>query len=301
MPSRSRSLSGGVVVWKPLGITSRRALEVAERRLGTRPLGHSGTLDPMASGILILLGGEARKFQDLLMREPKEYHARFLLGMGSDSDDAEGPIWCRTPRPALPGRERIEEALEGFRGGYRQAPPRLSAVRIGGVRAHLLARQGRPSSPSPRAVQIHCIEILRWEPPLLELRVSCGAGTYLRALARDLGEVLSTDGYLAGLRRTAAGLRREDDAVPLGDLSRDHWLSPEELLSRAQRLELDRRSEWRLSRGQRVPFSSEPLAPRPSTPKGRLVAWCEGRVVGLVEVRGDLLYPCRWLSPSTVR
>ncbi len=124
------------------------------------------------------------------------------------------------------------------------------------------------------------------------------SGTYLRALARDLGKVLGSGGYLAGLRRTATGSFREDHAVPLASLCRDCWRSPEELLAGAERLEIDVDSEWRLSRGQRVAISGDPLESGEPLPEGRKVAWCGGRVVGLVEVRGELLYPRRWLARS---
>ncbi|MFQ5655165.1 MAG: tRNA pseudouridine(55) synthase TruB [Planctomycetota bacterium] len=292
---RSRSRSGGIAIWKPVGITSRAALEEAERALGVRPLGHTGTLDPLACGILVLLGGEGRKFQELLVEGEKEYRARLILGMGSGSDDAEGPLWSTVPRPALPALSQIDEALDAFRGGYRQAPPRLSAVRVDGRRAYDRARRGEEVDPPPRPVRIDAIEVEGWEPPLLELMVRCGPGAYLRSLARDLGERLACGGFLAGLRRTALGSFREADAVPLFAVAEERWLPLEEILTAAPRVEVSAGEGRRLSHGQEVR-----LAPgRAAAPQGRVVTWSEGRVRGLAEVRGSHLYPRRWLAAES--
>lgn len=265
-------------------------MEQAERLLGERPLGHTGTLDPLASGILVLLAGEARKFQSLVTDHDKSYEARVVLGVESGSEDAEGPLWCRTPRGDLPDRTAVDAALAEFLGGYEQTPPRLSAVRIDGERSHTRARRGEDVTPTSRTVRIDAIEVLAWEAPLLTLRVACGPGTYIRSLARDLGERLGTGAFLAGLRRTSVGSFGEGDATPLASLSIDAWRSAEEVVGDVPRVDVSAAVAGRLALGQRVPPEDGKL------PDGQAAAWCEGRAVGIVEPRGDVLQPRRWLK-----
>lgn len=304
-----RERTGGVVIWKPTGMTTRAALEEAERRLGIRSLGHTGTLDPLASGIVLLVGGQTRKFQDLLTRHDKEYEARIVLGVCSDSEDAEGPLWCPAPRSALPDPSCLEAILAGFVGTHPQVPPRLSALRIDGARAHERTRRGEVVTMAPRWVKIERVTLLAYEPPRVELSVVCGAGTYLRALARDLGERLGTGAFLAGLRRVRLGAFSEAEAVPLASLGEPAWRASEALLGGLARVDVDSRTAERLAHGQRVTVQSRsdslpPHAtesePQGSDPPERLesslaVVWHEERVRGIVEVRGGTLHPRRWL------
>lgn len=290
MRAARRSPSGGAVIWKPSGLTSRQALERVERRLGFRPLGHTGTLDPLASGVLVLLGGEARKFQDLITNLSKEYAARIALGINSASEDGEGPLWCVVPRRPYPSRDELEEALREFSGTVQQVPPRLSAVRIAGERSHVRTRRGERVRPPARRVVIESIEITAYEPPILRVIVRCGSGTYLRSLARDLGERLGTGAFLCGLRRTAVGPFGEHDATPLAVLDEAAWRAPEALFGELPRVEVDPPGARLLSNGQRVGMDDT------ANVEGRAVAWCEGQVLGLVEARGRQLYPRRWLA-----
>ncbi|MEM7166109.1 MAG: tRNA pseudouridine(55) synthase TruB [Planctomycetota bacterium] len=285
--------SGGAVFWKPAGITSRRAVEEAERRLGVRPLGHTGTLDPLAAGILVVLGGEARKFQHLITDHDKCYEARVVLGIESGSEDAEGPLWCRTPRLSLHEPAAVEAAVAGFEGSYEQTPPQLSAVRVAGERAHKRARRGEDVAVPARSVRIDRIEIVDCAPPLLQLRVACGPGTYIRSLARDLGERLGTGAFLAGLRRTAVGTFQEADAKPLTALTSGDWLPLEEIVRDAPRVDVPRATAERLALGQRVPHAV--------LPDDLAVVWCDGAVVGIAEPRGEVLQPRRWVQPDDSR
>ena len=285
---RDRSISGGLVLWKPAGVTSRHALNLVERRLKFRSLGHTGTLDPLASGILVLLGGETRKFQEFLMRRRKVYVARVVLGMGSGSDDSEGPLWCSVPQATMPTREEIEDVLPEFEGEVLQCPPQLSAVRTGGERAYRKVRRGESVEVEPRRVVSHSIRVLEWQAPVLTLEVECGAGYYVRSLARDLGERLGTDGFLAGLRRTQVGSFSEAQAVPLATVERESWLTVEELLASSPRVEVDPVVRDRLSHGQRVPAGA--------VGAGRRVVWCDHQVLGLAEVKSGVMYPRRWLA-----
>lgn len=294
------SRTGGVVVWKPVGLTSRRALEWAQTRLRVGDLGHTGTLDPLASGILVLIGGEARKFQDLLSRRDKIYQARVRLGLVSGSEDSEGPLWSTWPRPSLPSREDVDRAIESFGSGYDQIPPRFSAVRHQGKRLHELARRGEVvPEPRARSVTLHSVRVLSDEGPEWRIEVHCSSGTYIRSLARDLGERLNTGGYLSGLRRTQVGGIEESSARPLQSLRPGDWLSLEQILEPLPRVELSPEDAGRLAHGQ---FAQAPVEGRaqpedgaqPSGPER--VAWCEGRVVGLAKLEGDQVRPKRWLS-----
>ncbi len=293
MEPRHAHLHGGLVLWKPAGIGSRHALDRLEERLGVRALGHAGTLDPLASGILLVLAGEARKFQRHLMHGAKLYRARVAFGIESESGDGEGPLRCRVPRAAQPERAAIERALDGFRGEVLQVPPRLSALRTGGERAHRRARRGEEFSLAPRRVRVDSIDIVSWEPPIATLEVRCGAGFYVRALARDLGEAVGCGAFLCGLRREALAGFAECDAVALDAVRVDSWLALERLLVPLPRVEVDRETGTRLARGQHVRVAA-PCA-------GSVVVWCEGRVAGAAEARGGVLQPERWCVDATTR
>jgi len=282
-----------VLIWKPVGPTSRRALEEAERLLGTGPLGHTGTLDPLAEGLLLLLGGEARKFQAQLADHRKRYVAEAVLGVVSESLDSEGPLSCPLPRPSFPEREEIERALDRFRGGYEQTPPRHSAVHVDGERAWRRARRGEEPVIASRPVRIDRIKLLGVEPPRIRLDIECGPGTYIRSLVRDLGDALGTGAYLSALARTGLGEFTTEDATALADLAPSSWRSLEEILVPLPRLEVPAEIRDRLALGQRVPIPG-PRDERPAA--GERVIWCEGVVVGLGEVKGGIIQPRRWRS-----
>ena len=208
---------GVVNLDKPVGPTSHDMVGLLRRLTGTRRIGHAGTLDPLASGVLPILVGGATRFSEELTGGRKRYEAVIRLGQRSATDDAEGPI---EPGPGpVPGREAIEEALAAFVGTFQQLPPSFSARKSGGQTAHRAARAGSPLDVPPRTVTVDVIEVLGfadgegWVDVRTDLR--CGAGTYVRSIARDLGERLGCGGHLAALRRTeAAGLRLEDAHPP---------------------------------------------------------------------------------------
>lgn len=286
---RRPSKTGGIVVWKPIGLSSRRALEWAQSRLGVGDLGHSGTLDPRAAGLLVLIGGEARKFQDLLSRRDKVYRARIWLGVVSGSEDSEGPLWSSWPRPGMPSSTVVTDAIDSFGSGYDQIPPKFSAVRQQGKRLHVLARRGEPMpEPKPRTVHFHSLRLVRYEPPILDLEVHCSSGTYIRSLARDLGERLGTGAYLAGLRRTAIGGVVESESRPLQSVGPDDWCSLEDILRTLPAIQISADEEGSLSHGQAVSRSIEEV--------GERVAWVGDRVAGLVNVGGGQIRSKRWLS-----
>jgi tRNA pseudouridine55 synthase len=196
---------GFLVIDKPAGITSRAAVDRARRWLprGTR-VGHAGTLDPLATGVLVLCVGNASRLTEYVQRLAKTYRGGIILGARSDTDDADGTVTL-SPDVVPPTLAQIAGTLPMFLGAIEQVPPAFSAARLSGRRAYDLARAGKEVNLAPRVVRIDAIDILRYEYPLLELQVRCGKGTYIRSLARDLGQQLGTGGYVASLRRTRIG------------------------------------------------------------------------------------------------
>ena len=209
------SVNGILVVDKPVGMTSMRAVERVRRSLGGAKAGHAGTLDPLASGVLLVAVGRATKDIPRLMGMEKRYETRVDLSATTATLDAEGE---RVPGPQPdppPTRETIESALAGFRGTFDQAPPAFSAVKIAGRRAYDLARSGQEVAPQPRPVTVHEIDIVAWAWPVLTLRIRCAKGFYVRSLARDLATSLGLAGHCLSIRRTAVGPYTVEAAMPL--------------------------------------------------------------------------------------
>ena len=206
-------MDGIINLDKPPGVSSARAVAAVKRLLprGTK-IGHAGTLDPFATGVLLLLVGRATKACERLMDEPKQYEATVKLGATTETDDPESPEIV-TPGASSPAPARVHAAINGFVGDILQRPPAYSAMKVGGQRSYDLARQGNLVRHEARPVRVYGIELLQYEWPTLSLRVDCGRGTYVRSIARDLGEALGVGGYLTQLRRTRVGPFHEKDAV----------------------------------------------------------------------------------------
>lgn len=208
-------MNGIIVLDKPLRITSAAAVNRVKRLLGGGiKVGHAGALDPLATGILLLLIGNATKSCEAMMNQPKRYEATIKLGAFTATDDADAPETA-VPGACRPSREEIETASQKFVGTISQRPPAFSAIKIGGRAAYKSARSGRPIDLTPRDVRVDAIAILSWSWPELKVRIDCGRGTYIRAIARDLGEALKTGGYLTELRRTRIGPFDISQAVSL--------------------------------------------------------------------------------------
>jgi tRNA pseudouridine55 synthase len=209
----SAALQGLLVVDKPGGITSRAALDQCKRWFPRNTaLGHTGTLDPLATGVLVLCVGPATRLAEYVQRMAKTYQAALRLGARSDTDDADGTI---TPAAVVepPGREAVAEALRAFVGEIEQVPPAYSAAKVTGRRAYQLARRGRTPALAARRVRIDSVQLLEYAYPRLGLEVHCGRGTYIRSLARDLGERLGCGAYITSLRRTRVGPFGVVDAI----------------------------------------------------------------------------------------
>ncbi|MFN9619104.1 MAG: tRNA pseudouridine(55) synthase TruB [Synechococcaceae cyanobacterium] len=218
-PAGVPSSCGFLVIDKPAGLTSHACVARVRRAYGLRRVGHGGTLDPAVTGVLPIAVGPATRLLPYL-GGTKAYHGVVQLGLRTDSDDLEGAVLERRPLPAL-DRAALEEALSTFRGPIQQVPPQVSAVHVNGERAYARARRGEASALPPRPVTIETLQLLRWDPLAgqLELAVRCSAGTYIRALARDLGERLGCGGALATLQRTEALGFVLAQAVPLEHLA----------------------------------------------------------------------------------
>ena len=214
-------MDGVLVVAKPIGPTSHDVVGLVRRLSQTKRVGHGGTLDPFASGVLPVFLGKATRLVEYHLGDRKRYRATVCFGAASTTDDLEGAL---TPAPgAAPSRIAVEAAFDRFRGEIEQRPPAFSAVKVAGRRAYAMARAGQEVELAPRAVRIDEITLIDWDEgragePVAVVDVACSAGTYIRSLARDLGEAVGSAAYLGALTRTASGAFVLDDAVPLDDV-----------------------------------------------------------------------------------
>jgi tRNA pseudouridine55 synthase len=228
-------ISGVLVVDKPKGVTSFDVVAEVRRAFGERRVGHAGTLDPMATGVLPVCLGEATKLVPFLQDGEKVYEAELLLGVTTETQDAEGSVVSR--REVNVGRAQLEAAIPPFVGRILQKPPMHSALRVGGKRLYEFARQGVEVEREARPVEVHALDVLEFAPPRVRLRVRCGKGTYIRALAADLGEALGCGAHLTALRRTRVG--RFEVMVPLEKLAGASPLGMAEALADLPTLALD--------------------------------------------------------------
>ena len=215
------SAAGILNVDKPAGVSSARLVGQVKYLLprGTK-IGHAGTLDPFATGVLLLLVGKATKLCERLMDEPKQYHGTIKFGATTPTDDPESEATV-TPGVQPVSEDLVREKLATFVGDIEQRPPAFSALKVGGRRAYKLAREGETVVLQPRIVHVYGIELLNYEWPLAQFRVDCGRGTYVRAIARDLGAMLGVGGHLVQLRRTRVGPFYVNDAVSVDQLRAD--------------------------------------------------------------------------------
>ncbi|MCA9919619.1 MAG: tRNA pseudouridine(55) synthase TruB [Anaerolineales bacterium] len=259
-----RDLSGILCVDKPLGITSHDVVGRVRRVAGLRRVGHAGTLDPLATGVLLLALGRATRLIEYLVGHDKVYQTTVRLGQMTATYDAEGDVLEERPfhHLTLP---QIENALTQFRGDILQQPPIYSAIKQGGQPLYKLARQGKTEVERPyRPVTIHELTLLNWEPPHLSLRIHCSSGTYIRSLGHDLGEALGCGGHLSGLRRLAVGDFGLETAVPLNDLTpeniTDYLLAPDTAVRHLPRVDLPETAAADLLQGKPIPQDDEPSA-----------------------------------------
>ncbi len=212
-------MDGILVVDKPQGLTSHDVVDFMRRRFKLKKAGHAGTLDPMATGVLVMLVGSLTKSSDSLMSDDKEYEATLVLGATSDTGDAWGKI-TSSPETINLTREKIEEAFKKFIGDIEQLPPMHSAVKFKGRKLYQFARKGIDVPRHPRKVSIKRLEILDIKFPSVSFKVVCSKGTYIRQLSADIGEALSCGAYLTSLRRTRSGRFSIDGALAMDELEK---------------------------------------------------------------------------------
>ncbi len=284
-------VNGWVVLDKPIGITSTHAVSRLKRIFNGKKAGHAGTLDPLASGILPIAFGEATKTVPFVQDGEKGYRFTVAWGAETDTDDSDGTIVARSE--LRPSRAAIEALLPNFIGDISQRPPAYSAIKIAGQRAYDLAREGEVVDLAPRTVSIHELVVVAMEEDATIFETRCGKGTYVRAIARDLGRALGCHGHVTALRRTRVGPFSEADAVPLASLE-----EPEAAVAALRRVEaglgeltrilVDRSDAARLRRGQ-----SMLLRGADAPCGGQAYAACSGVVVAIGAIEDGALVPAR--------
>jgi len=273
---------GLLVVNKPAGPTSHDVVAGARRRLGRGvKVGHAGTLDPFAEGVLVLCVGPATRLADHVQARPKRYRAIVALGATSTTDDPEGEIAPASDSPAPPAKT-VREVVGRFVGAIEQVPPAHSAVHVAGRRAYKLARAGQAPELAPRTVTVHSLDVLRYEYPHLELDVRCGTGTYVRALARDLGAALGVGGYCQALTRTAVGDFDIDSAVRPDDLD-----PARDLLPALRAVEHLPRIAATDEQAESIRHGKTVVLPEPLPAGATAIVDARGRLLALGEVRAE--------------
>ncbi|MEX0939610.1 MAG: tRNA pseudouridine(55) synthase TruB [Pirellulales bacterium] len=253
------SALGLLSIHKPPGISSRRVVDHVQRLVRPAKAGHAGTLDPLAEGVLVVCVGSATRLIEYVQRMPKRYRGTFLLGRTSASDDIETEVELLDD-PPQPTREEIAAAAGNFVGDIQQRPPAFSAVKVRGHRAYALARAGKPVEPAPRTVTVYSLDPLRYDYPELELDIRCGQGTYVRALGRDMAELLGTGAVMSALVRTAVGAFTLDNAVTMESVHAETL--PELLLPARRAVEelpaftMDEMQLERIARGQSIEYDA---------------------------------------------
>jgi tRNA pseudouridine55 synthase len=276
---------------KPAGLSSHDAVQRVRRALRTKQAGHTGTLDPFATGLLVVLVGRATRLARFVEPQPKTYLATARLGLRTDTDDLPGAVVEEREVGSL-SRAAVLEALAGFAGEQRQRPPAYSAKHVGGERSYRLACRGAAVEPPETTITVHRIEPIAWEPPLLTFRATVSAGTYLRAIARDLGARLGVGAHLTALRREAIGALRVEDAVPLDGVTPDALLPPVRVVGHLPAVELDEGARAAVVHGRAVADAGPAGSAGPGTGPVALLAGTELVAVARPEEG--------WLRPTVV-
>lgn len=277
------AISGVLVVDKPVGLTSHDVVQVIRKGTNIRRAGHTGTLDPRASGVLVILVGPAVRLSEYVSASDKRYQAVVQLGTSTDTYDADGQVLSTSPVNI--SETQFDTALKSFIGEIEQVPPPYSAVKVKGRKAYEMARDGEDVDLAPRKINVYNLELLEWAPPEAVIDVYCSSGTYVRSLAHDLGEMLGCGAHLVGLRRTKSGRFTLRDAVPLRKLREafeagtwaQYLIPAAEALSDWAALELTHTQVEEVRHGHRVPAPDPSIGPmvRGVSEAGELIALLE--------------------------
>ncbi len=278
---------------KPAGLTSRDVVNRVQRLVRPVKVGHAGTLDPLATGVLIVCLGPATRLASYLHRYPKTYEAEFLLGWRSETDDVEGNLTAVEPAQTVTP-DRIREVLGRFTGKIEQVPPTFSAVKVDGRRAYALARKGVPLDLQPREVEMHRLELTGCRDDRVMVEVECSSGTYIRSLARDVGEALGTGGVLSRLRRTRIGPFDVSESLTFDDLSpatiRDRLLPPSLAVAMLPSRRVNHEEAEALRNGRRIALAGTSISSNEIA-----VYDASGRLIAVAEEQ-----PGGWLAPRLV-
>ena len=269
---------------KPAGPTSHDIVDIARRALGEQRIGHLGTLDPFAKGLLVLVVGRATRLAPFAAEWPKTYEGVIRLGITTDTDDLTGTVVATAPWTGITPAQ-LADVIGGFRGAYDQRPPAYSAVKIEGERAYRRARRGETVAPEPRPVEIRELELVEAAVPDLQFRATVSAGTYLRSLARDIGAKLGCGAHLTALRRTAVGPLSLADAVAPEAVT---WAALQDaavLVGHMPRRQVDKKERDAVVHGR--PLKVEPVADS----QYPVAVFSGDELVAVAELVGDLLKP----------
>jgi tRNA pseudouridine55 synthase len=274
-----------VLVAKPAGPTSHDVVDNVRRALGVQRVGHLGTLDPFAEGLLVLVVGRATRLATFAAGWPKAYDGVIRLGVTTDTDDATGRVLSTSPVAAA--AEAVARVFASFRGGYDQRPPAYSAVKIAGERAYRRARRGETVAPAPRRVEIRSLELTAYAAPDARFAAVVGGGTYLRSLARDVGEALGCGAHLATLRRTAVGVLQLADAVAPDAVTPADVRDPAVLVDGLERRQVSAEDRDAVVHGRPIPDVRDP-SPETRDP---VAVFHETELVAVAERVGESLRP----------
>ncbi|MGH7521957.1 MAG: tRNA pseudouridine(55) synthase TruB [Gemmatimonadales bacterium] len=271
---------------KPAGPTSHDVVDMVRRALGEQRVGHLGTLDPFAKGLLVLVVGRATRLAPFAADWPKAYEGVIRLGVTTDTDDATGAIVATAPWTGVTPAQ-LADVIGRFRGGYEQRPPAYSAVKIEGERAYRRARRGEAVSPEPRSVEIRELEIVEAAVPDLQFRATVSAGTYLRSLARDIGAALGCGAHLTALRRTAVGPLPLADAVAPDAVTWDVLQDAAILVAHLPRRQVDKKEREAVVHGRPIQSATHPIADS----RKPIAVFAGDELLAVAEQLGDLLKP----------
>ncbi|MCH7903650.1 MAG: tRNA pseudouridine(55) synthase TruB [Armatimonadetes bacterium] len=275
---------GALLIDKPKGITSHDVIRVLRKKFDTRRIGHSGTLDPLATGLLVVMVGPATRLLQYLQLEPKGYEYTVRFGQETDTQDSEGEVIQERPVPSDLGAA-IEGAMPPFIGRIQQTPPMFSAVKKDGRPLYAYARAGEVVDRPAREVVIHELDLTSVDAPHATFRTVCEGGTYVRTLANDLGEAIGCGAHVTELRRTRVGRFSAEDAVPLDDVTPNDLLPVEDALDPMEKIQVSTDQESALRCGQSVPISDRP--------DGELVAMLDesGNLICIARIRDNEAHP----------
>lgn len=286
----SEQMFGFLNIDKPLHMTSHDVVAKVRRKLGLRRVGHAGTLDPLASGVLVICVGRATRLSEYVMATTKVYDAQVRLGIVTTTYDAEGEV-MRQADASMVTQQEIESVLPQFTGDIQQLPPMYSAVKQNGKKLYDIARQGGEVERKPRPVHIVSLDVTDWDLPDFSLQVTCGSGTYIRSLAYDIGEALNVGAHLSGLRRLQSGQFTIDRAVPLDEFltsetsPQDYFVAAKDALSNYSQIELTSDNIENIRHGRSIENTDDTL-------QNLVMAYdTDEQLVAVLQKQGQFLKP----------